>query len=63
MDDDSDGDADSIPNLIVCNLKLRAWLCAEQHIAMLFVIFFTGEEKHKYVKAVIWYLDIIDIER
>ncbi len=44
MDDDSDSEADSISNLIVCNLKLKAWLCAEQHIAMLFVIFLRGRE-------------------
>lgn len=42
MDDDSDSEADSVSNLIVCNRKLEAWLCVEQHIAMLFVIFYMG---------------------
>ena len=45
MDDDSDSEADSISNLMVANQKMKAWLCAEQHIAMLFVIFFTREGK------------------
>ncbi len=42
MDDDSDSEADSTSGLRVYNLKSEAWLYAQKHIAVLFIVFFKG---------------------
>lgn len=44
MDDDSDSEADSTLGLRIHNWKSEAWLYAEKHIAVLFIVFFNGRE-------------------